>query len=81
MSYLPEFRDVRVTRRVSIAKDFVAPDMAPVSTHALEMEKGAVGWTDFDVHVESVTSDRQERRLASQRLAQAMVGDQVIRKA
>ena len=91
MAWLPEFREVRVTSRgvrltehgklvaVNTRSDFVAPDISPVSTHQLELEKGQVGWTDFDKRVETLTSDRRERQLAAQRLREATVGETVIR--
>lgn len=37
---------VMATARVSIGRDFIAPDIAPVPTVATELEKGRAGWTD-----------------------------------
>lgn len=65
MSHLPEFREVRVTPRGArltpngkiqgVTAQFIAPELSAPSTHALEMEKGKSGWTDFDKKVATVT--------------------------
>lgn len=46
-------RGVRLTPdgaavQVSTRSDFVAPDISPLSTHQIEMDKGLAGWTDRD---------------------------------
>lgn len=46
-----EVRDVRVTARKSIGRDFIAPELSPVHTVDLELEKGIPGWTDKDVKI------------------------------
>lgn len=48
-----EHREVRVTPRKSVQTPFVAPDLSPVSTSALELEKGLIGWTDHDYVIPS----------------------------
>ena len=50
-SYMAEHRVVRATELISVARDFIAPDMMPVATTALEQDKGIAGWTDRDVRV------------------------------
>lgn len=57
MSFVTAPRDIRVTdrttrvtegRREAVKVDFIPPDIAPVPTLALELEKGLAGWTDTD---------------------------------
>lgn len=51
-------RGVRLTpngRLTSVKADFIPADLSPVSTHALEMDKGRAGWTDTDKKIETVT--------------------------
>ncbi|QGJ90239.1 hypothetical protein PBI_SHEAKEIRA_94 [Mycobacterium phage SheaKeira] len=55
MGYLAEHREVRVTARQSVGKDFIAPDLSPVRLIDRELEKGLPGWTDLDVKVEDNT--------------------------
>lgn len=89
MSYVTTPRKVMVTdrqqrvterRREAVKADFIAPEMAPVSTHAREMDKGLAGWTDHDKHVPDLTRDVHAERLAKQRLREAMVGESVVRR-
>lgn len=76
----PTVRETRVTARQSIRTPFVPQDMSPVSTLAIEQDKGIPGWTDRDVKLPSTVS-AQDKRLAAQRLVEARVGSSVIRKA
>jgi hypothetical protein len=90
MSHLPEFREVRVTPRgarltpngklTAVTPQFIAPDVAPVPTLAWELEKGKVGWTDFDKRVETVTDTAAARRKAAADLKALAMGETVIRE-
>lgn len=44
-------RKVKATRPESMRQLFVAPELSPVSTVQLELEKGNRDWTDVDVKV------------------------------
>ena len=87
---IPEFHEVRVrargvrlnpdsnaTSQVSTRSDFIAPDLSPVSTQAIELfEKGLSGWTDSDKRVESVTPvfpDHAKRDLAAITLGKTII--------
>ena len=74
-------RDVRVTQRQSIRAPFVAPDMAPVATIALELEKGLPDWTSGDAP-EAVNRDyTAEAALARAAEAETFTCGDMIRKA
>jgi hypothetical protein len=74
-------RDVRVTAKVSTPRDFIAPELSPVPTHNVEMDKGIRGFTDMDKKVVTVvTTPAQERIKRDMRLVKDMtVGTRVIR--
>ena len=80
-STIPSAHEVRVRMRgvrisengarvqVSTRSDFIAPDLSPVSTHQVEMQKGTRDWTDFDLKIPApvnggVIVGRAERELA-----------------
>lgn len=91
-STLPHAREARVTMRgvrltpdgspvqVSTRSDFIAPDVAPVSTLALELSKGERDWTDFDVKVAMPVNGGVIVGKAERELAQLTAGTTVIRK-
>jgi hypothetical protein len=85
MEYMGEpgnaMRDVRVTAKVSVGRDFIAPDLSPVSTHIVEMAKGLRGFTDMDKKVVTVvTTPAQEKAKRVMRDVKDMnVGTRVIR--
>jgi hypothetical protein len=73
-------RDVRVTAKVSTPRDFIAPELSPVSTHNVEMAKGVRGFTNMDVKVETLPTPATERIKRDMRNVKAMtVGTRVIR--
>ena len=73
-------RDVRVTAKVSVAREFIAPEVSPVSTHNVEMDKGIRGFTDMDVKIETLPTPATERVKRDMRLVKDMtVGTRVIR--
>ena len=75
-----EHREVRVTARQSIRKDFIAPDLSPVSLLNRELEKGKAGWTDTDVKVTDLTGYHLPTGLAERQLEEMNVGTYVPRK-
>jgi hypothetical protein len=90
MSWLPEFREVRVTARLSVTTPFVAPEIAPVSTHQIELAKGSVGWTDHDLKLSNAPYNPRTGTgvaggctidLDAQRLDQAMVSEGPVFRA
>lgn len=68
MTYLAEHREVRVTRRVSIGQDFIAPELSPVRTVDSEAVKGKKGWTDLDVKVPDLNGDHLPRGFEDRKL-------------
>ncbi|QFG08672.1 hypothetical protein PBI_VANISOA_93 [Mycobacterium phage Vanisoa] len=46
-------RNVHASKRETVGKDFIAPDLSPVRLVDLELEKGLPGWTDLDVKLGS----------------------------
>lgn len=65
MSYVSSPRDVRVTRKgvrltpggqlTQVTPQFIPGDVSPVSTHNLELAKGAIGWSDYENKPEVVS--------------------------
>ncbi|AXH50779.1 hypothetical protein SEA_SNAPE_100 [Mycobacterium phage Snape] len=47
-------RKVVATDRPSIRTPFIAPELSPAPTLAVELDKGTKGWTDFDKKVPSL---------------------------
>ncbi|QBJ04899.1 hypothetical protein SEA_ELEPHANTOON_98 [Mycobacterium phage Elephantoon] len=80
-SYLAEHREVRVTARKSIGKDFIAPDLSPVKLIDRELEKGLQGWTDLDVKVVDLRGEHLPKGHAERELAAMTVGTYVPRPA
>ena len=74
-------REVRVTARRGTPRDFIAPELSPVSTHNVEMDKGTRGFTDMDTKVVTVvTTPAQEKAKRDMRNVKDMtVGTRVIR--
>ena len=73
-------REVRVTARRGIPRDFIAPEVSPVSTHAVEMDKGVRGFTDMDVKLEISPTPASERVNREMRNVKDMTaGTRVIR--
>jgi len=72
---VPEFREVRVTARPSIRTPFVAPDMAPVPTHNVELEKiSGRDWTDFDNKPQLTYQERDRRKRSAEVRAERVLG-------
>lgn len=81
-NYLPEHREVRVTRRVSIGRDFIAPELSPVRLIDSEEDKRAKGWTDVDKKVPNLTASNHLPKGHAARQIDAMtVGTRIVRKA
>lgn len=59
---LAEHREVRVTPRQSVRKGFVAPDLSPVRTVDAELDKGLIGWSDYDVRLDVPKPDSHRPR-------------------
>lgn len=59
---IAEHREVRVTRRESVKAPFVAPDLSPVRTVDLELDKGQRGWTDHSIKVDAPPTDYHKPR-------------------
>jgi len=74
-------REVRVTARKGTPRDFIAPEVSSPSTLALELEKGARGFTDTDAKVVTVVTTPAEEK--AKRLAKDVkvmyAGKRVIR--
>ncbi|BBX09481.1 hypothetical protein [Mycolicibacterium aichiense] len=78
---IAEHREVRVTRRKSIVTPFAAPELSPVRTVDIELDKGIPGWTDKDVLVEEINRPGNHKpvKLAKQQLEEMTMGT-VLRK-
>ncbi|AOT25017.1 hypothetical protein PBI_KALPINE_98 [Mycobacterium phage Kalpine] len=81
MPMFAEHREVRVTARESCKTPFVAPDMAPVTVLARELDKGLKGWTDFDRKIEDTTMVDGGAVRAAEEEFDAMTVGTMIRKA
>lgn len=77
-------KDWRVTEGHSgNAKMFVAPDVSPVGTHAVEMAKGDRHWTDMDTKVSITDPDtlaKQAKIAADRREQESMTCGDPIRR-
>ncbi|QFG04668.1 hypothetical protein PBI_KEZIACHARLES14_94 [Mycobacterium phage Keziacharles14] len=68
-------RNVHASKRETVGKDFIAPDLSGVGTHNLEMDKGIPGWTDLDVKVPDMSMvDGGKDRAAAEEMARIAVG-------
>ncbi|BBC43649.1 hypothetical protein PBI_AN9_95 [Mycobacterium phage AN9] len=75
-------RNVKASERNTIRMPFVAPELSPVRTVDLELEKGTKGWTDIDVKVPADPRDELIKARNEELLeAFTISGDRVIRKA
>ncbi|KRD08589.1 hypothetical protein ASE48_08475 [Mycobacterium sp. Root265] len=68
-----KMRDVRVTERVSIGRDFIAPELSPVRLVDQEMVKGLRGWTSED-KVTDLTGEHLPKGFAERQLEELTIG-------
>ncbi|QNJ55869.1 hypothetical protein SEA_PAINTERBOY_94 [Mycobacterium phage PainterBoy] len=73
---IAEHREVRVTARESVKMPFAAPDLSPVRTVDIELDKGIPGWTDTDVVVEDLRGGHLSSRAIEYRVS--MVEDMTV---
>jgi hypothetical protein len=73
-------REVRYTARVSVLAPFVAPDIAPVSLLARELEKGTKGWTATDIKLPAVVNEHRPVGWEERELAEFTAGQTVARR-
>lgn len=80
MSWVTPPPDVRVTAKVSVKADFIAPELSAVQPH-LQIGISRQGWTDHTVKVPTVETDHRPSGLVKARTAEMSVGRVVVRKA
>ncbi|QFG12595.1 hypothetical protein PBI_TOAKA_96 [Mycobacterium phage Toaka] len=75
-------RNVHASKRITVGKDFIAPDLSPVRLVDSELDKGIPGWTDLDVKLGSnAMVDGGKDRAAAEEAARISVGTYVPRPA